>query len=60
LVGSTTKEAYEVKIYGSKDPITENITDTMIVEIKIALVHPAEFIILNFSHKLQQSLKHNQ
>lgn len=55
LMGSTTKEAYEVKVYGSKDPITENITDTMIVEIKIALVRPAEFIILNFSHKLQQS-----
>jgi len=55
LTGSTTKEAYEVKVYGSKDPITENITDTMIVEIKIALVRPAEFIILNFSHKVQQS-----
>ncbi|MCS3870511.1 phage tail sheath protein FI [Chryseobacterium ginsenosidimutans] len=55
LAGNTTKEAYEVKVYGSKDPITENITDTMIVEIKIALVRPAEFIVLNFSHKLQQS-----
>jgi phage tail sheath protein FI len=55
LAGSTTKEAYEVKVYGSKDPITENITDTMIVEIKVALVRPAEFIILKFSHKLQQS-----
>jgi phage tail sheath protein FI len=54
LAGSTPKEAYEVKVYGSKDPITENITDTMNVEIKIALVRPAEFIILNFSHKLQQ------
>lgn len=55
LAGNTAKEAYEVKVYGSKDPITENITDTMNVEIKIALVRPAEFIILNFSHKLQQS-----
>jgi phage tail sheath protein FI len=55
LMGSTPKEAYEVKVYGSKEPVTNNITDTMIVEIKIALVRPAEFIILNFSHKLQQS-----
>lgn len=55
LAGNTPKEAYEVKVYGSKDPITENITNTMNVEIKIALVRPAEFIILKFSHKLQQS-----
>jgi len=55
LVGSTPKEAYEVKVYGSKDPITENIINPMNVEIKIALVRPAEFIILKFSHKLQQS-----
>lgn len=55
LVGSTPKEAYEVKVYGSKDPVTENIINPMNVEIKIALVRPAEFIILNFSHKLQQS-----
>lgn len=55
LAGSTPKEAYEVKVYGSKDPVTENIINPMNVEIKIALVRPAEFIILNFSHKLQQS-----
>lgn len=55
LAGNIPKEAYEVKVYGSKDPITENITNTMNVEIKIALVRPAEFIILKFSHKLQQS-----
>lgn len=55
LAGSTPKEAYEVKVYGTKDPVTENIINPMNVEIKIALVRPAEFIILNFSHKLQQS-----
>jgi len=55
LAGSTPKEAYEVKVYGTKDPITGNITNPMNVEIKIALVRPAEFIILNFSHQLQQS-----
>lgn len=55
LAGSTPKEAYEVKVYGTEDPVTKNITNPMNVEIKIALVRPAEFIILNFSHKLQQS-----
>jgi len=55
LAGSTPKEAYEVKVYGSKDPVTNNIINPMNVEVKIALVRPAEFIILNFSHKLQQS-----
>jgi len=55
LAGSIPNEAYEVKVYGSEDPDTNIITDTMIVEIKVALVRPAEFIILNFSHKLQQS-----
>lgn len=55
LAGSTPKEAYEVKVYGTEDPVTKNITNPMNVEIKIALVCPAEFIILNFSHKLQQS-----
>ncbi|WP_159476635.1 phage tail sheath family protein [Chryseobacterium sp. 18068] len=55
LAGSTPKEAYEVKVYGTEDPVTHNITNPMNVEIKIALVRPAEFIILNFSHKLQES-----
>ena len=55
LAGSNPKEAYEVKVYGTEDPVTKNITNPMNVEIKIALVRPAEFITLNFSHKLQQS-----
>lgn len=55
LAGSTPKEAYEVKVYGTEDPVTHNITNPMNIEIKIALVRPAEFIILNFSHKLQES-----
>lgn len=55
LAGSTPKEAYEVKVYGTEDPVTKIITNPLNVEVKIALVRPAEFIILNFSHKLQQS-----
>lgn len=48
LAGSTPKEAYEVTVKGVEG------TTTMNVNLKIALVRPAEFIIINFSHKLQQ------
>jgi len=53
LTGSTPKQAYKVEVDGSKD---ENTTNNILnVKIEIALVRPAEFIVLNFSHKLQQS-----
>lgn len=48
LAGSIPREAYEVQVDGIKG------THTMNVAIKIALVRPAEFIVLNFSHQLQQ------
>lgn len=48
LAGSTPKEAYEVTVKGVEG------TTIMNVDLKIALVRPAEFIVLNFSHKLQQ------
>lgn len=50
LAGSIPQEAYHVEISGDK-----NKPKTMNVTIKVALVRPAEFIMLNFSHKLQQS-----
>ncbi|WP_426482350.1 phage tail sheath family protein [Chryseobacterium sp. R2ACT005] len=48
LAGSTPKEAYEVTVKGVEG------TTIMNVDLKIALVRPAEFIVLSFSHKLQQ------
>jgi len=48
LSGSTPKEAYYVEVDGNKDE-----PKTMDVTVKIALVRPAEFIVLNFSHQLQ-------
>lgn len=45
LAGSSPKEAYHVKVESGGSNI-------MNVEIKMALVRPAEFIVLNFSHKL--------
>lgn len=47
LAGSTPEEAYHVEVSGDKDK-----SKTMNVTVKIALVRPAEFIVLNFSHKL--------
>lgn len=49
LAGNKPKEAYEVIINGIKD------THTMETTIRIALVRPAEFIVLKFSHKLQKA-----
>lgn len=50
LAGSTVEEAYHVETAGDKtQPKTMNIT------VKAALVRPAEFIVLNFSHPLPQS-----
>lgn len=48
LAGSTPKEAFNVEVTGIEE------TTTMNVELKLALVRPAEFIHLNFSHQLQQ------
>lgn len=47
LVGSTAKEAYHVEVSG--DIVKAG---TMNITVKIALVRPAEFIVLNFSHQL--------
>lgn len=50
LAGSTPEEAYYVEVKGDDTkPKTMNVT------VKVALVRPAEFIVLNFSHQLQQS-----
>lgn len=48
LAGSTPKEAFKVEVTGTEG------TPTMNVELKLALVRPAEFILLNFSHQLQE------
>lgn len=47
LAGSTAKEAYHVEVAGDKDK-----AKTMNVTVRMALVRPAEFIVLNFSHTL--------
>ena len=55
LMGASTEEAYFVKV-GLNETMSElDIWEgRMIVEIGMAVVRPAEFIILKFSHKMLQ------
>ena len=55
LMGTTTAEAYFVKV-GLGETMTELdiFEGRMIVEIGLAVVRPAEFIILRFMHKMLQ------
>jgi uncharacterized protein len=56
LAGSTTKDAFYVKV-GLNETMTalDILEGRLIVEIGMAVVRPAEFIILRFSHKMQES-----
>jgi phage tail sheath protein FI len=56
LAGSKPESAYFVNIGLGKTMTTQDILEgRMNVEIGIAAVRPAEFIILKFTHKLQQA-----
>ncbi len=56
LAGAKTEEAFYVKVGLGQTMTAQNILEgEMIVEIGMAAVRPAEFIILRFSHKLQES-----
>ena len=56
LAGATTKDAFFVRCGLGTTMTAQDILDgKLIIEIGLAAVRPAEFIILRFSHKLQQS-----
>lgn len=56
LAGSKPEDAYFVNVGLGKTMNTQDVLEgRMIVEIGIAAVRPAEFIILKFTHKLQQA-----
>ena len=56
LAGATTKDAFFVKCGLGTTMTSQDILEgRMNVEIGMAIVRPAEFIILKFSHKLQTS-----
>ena len=56
LAGAIPEEAFFVNV---GEPVTMSSQDVlegrMIVEIGMAAVRPAEFIVLRFSHKVQQA-----
>lgn len=56
LAGATADDAYFVNVGLGKTMTPQDVLEgRMIVEIGVAAVRPAEFIILKFTHKLQQA-----
>jgi phage tail sheath protein FI len=56
LAGSTPEASYFVNVGLGKTMTAQDILEgRMIVEIGVAAVRPAEFIILRFSHQMQQA-----
>lgn len=56
LAGATTSDAFFVKVGLGETMTAQDILEgRMNIEIGMAAVRPAEFIILKFSHKLQES-----
>ena len=56
LAGSAPEAAYYVNVGLGKTMNTQDILEgRMIVEIGVAAVRPAEFIIIRFMHKLQEA-----
>ena len=56
LAGSSAESAYFVNVGLGKTMTPQDVLEgRMNVEIGVAAVRPAEFIILRFSHKLQEA-----
>jgi phage tail sheath protein FI len=56
LAGAKPEDAFFVRVgLGQTMDANDILEGRMIVEIGMAAVRPAEFIILRFSHKMQQS-----
>lgn len=56
LAGSKSEQAYFVNVGLGKTMTAQDILEgRMIVEIGVAAVRPAEFVILRFSHKMQEA-----
>ncbi|MEM8639436.1 MAG: phage tail sheath C-terminal domain-containing protein [Cyanobacteria bacterium P01_G01_bin.54] len=56
LAGATPDQAYFVSVGLGQTMTTQDILEgRMLIEIGVAAVRPAEFIILQFSHKLQEA-----
>ncbi len=55
LTGASTEQAFYVKVgLGSTMTPEDILSGTMIIEVGMAVVRPAEFIVLKFTHKMQE------
>lgn len=56
LAGSTAEQAFYVRVGLGETMTAQDILDGhLIIEIGLAAVRPAEFIVLKFSHKMQEA-----
>jgi phage tail sheath protein FI len=56
LPGAKTEDAFYVRVgLGTTMTAQDILEGRMIVEIGMAVVRPAEFIVLRFSHKMQEA-----
>ena len=56
LAGAKPEDAFYVRVgLGSTMTAQDILEGRMIVEIGMAVVRPAEFIVLRFSHKMQEA-----
>jgi phage tail sheath protein FI len=56
LVGSSTSEAFEIEIgLGSTMTANDILDGVLKMTVKVAIVRPAEFIVLTFEQKQQES-----
>ncbi|MCB0005158.1 MAG: phage tail sheath family protein [Anaerolineales bacterium] len=56
LAGSRSEDAYFVRVGLGQTMTVEQVNDGyLIIEVGVAAVRPAEFIVLRFSHKLQEA-----
>lgn len=56
LAGARTQQAYYVKVGLGETMTSQDILEgRMVIEIGMAVVRPAEFIVLKFAHKMQVS-----
>jgi phage tail sheath protein FI len=56
LAGSKPEQAFYVRVGLGQTMTAQDILEgNMVIEIGMAVVRPAEFIILRFSHKMQEA-----
>ena len=56
LAGAVPEQAFDVAIgLGSSMTATDILDGIMVITVKVAIVRPAEFIVITFQQQMQQS-----